>query len=63
MSYEEYKNCVPAGEEFIKLSKERQDFWVKFLLSGGSVFDEVIKLRRQMNNGTLEEMHNLDLGK
>lgn len=59
MSYEEYKNCVPTGEEFIKLSKERQDFWVKFLLSGGSVFDDVIKLRRQMRFATREELENI----
>jgi len=42
------KECVgavPTGEEFIKLSPERQRFWIKFILSNRSDFEQTIALR------------------
>lgn len=58
MSFEKIEGYIPTGKEFIKMSKSSQSFWLKFVLSGSFVFEDVMKLRQQMNPGTQEDLEN-----
>lgn len=54
MEIEKIKGFAPTGEEFVKMTLERQKEWTKLLLS--ITFDDVIKLRKQMEPPTLKEL-------